>query len=226
MLFVRAAAAAAVLTSLIFVGGSVAATGDIGYQDQSFSGTSTPTGTKRAESVLWWNDGSWWGDMWDTVSKRFHIFRLDVSTQHWVDTGVTVDPRSGTHADVLWDGTHLYVASHAFVADGSAAQAGTPANLYRFSYNAATKTYSLDSGFPVQINNEATETLVIDRDSTGKLWATWQQGNKIYVNRTLNGDDHTWGTPFVLPTSDANVTVDDNSAVMASGGSKIGVMWG
>ena len=52
--------------------------GDVGYQDSSYSGPGTPTGTKRAESVLWWNDGSWWADMWDTVSQDFHIFRLDV----------------------------------------------------------------------------------------------------------------------------------------------------
>ena len=39
------------------------------------------------------------------------------------------------------------------------------------------------------------ESLVIAKDSTGKLWATWMQDNRIYVNRTT-GDDHSWGTPF------------------------------
>ena len=57
------------------------------------------------------------------------------------------------------------------------------------------------------------------------MWATWQQDNQIYVNRTLNGDDHTWGTPFVLPVGGTSVTVDDNSAVVAFAGNKIGVMW-
>ena len=199
--------------------------GDIGYQDQSFAGTGTPTGTKRAESVLWWNDGSWWANMWDSVSQDFHIFRLDTTSQTWTDTGVRTDSRSNTHSDVLWDGTHLYVASHQFVADGIAAAPGFPSYLYRFSYSAATKTYSLDLGFPVQINNEKTETLVIDKDSTGQLWATWQQDDQIYLNRSLNGDDRTWGTPFVLPSPDAAVTIDDNSAVVAFGGDKVGVMW-
>jgi len=203
-----------------------AATGDVGYQDQSFSGTGTPTGTKRAESVLWWNDGSWWADMWSTSAQDFHIFRLNLSTQTWSDTGVTIDTRSNTHADVLWDGAHVYVASHEFVADEQAAVSGSPSYLFRFSYNSTTKTYSPDSGFPVQINNMKTETLVIDKDSSGKLWATWQQNNTIYLNRTLNGDDHTWGTPFALPNgAAANVTVDDNSALIAFGGNKIGIMW-
>ena len=204
---------------------SAAASGDVGYEDQSFSGTSEPTGTKRAESVLWWNDGSWWGSLWDTTSQDFHIFRLDLSTQTWIDTGVTLDPRADTHSDVLWDGSHLYVASHRFVDDELPAASGYPSYLYRFSYDPIAKRYSLDSGFPVQINNYKTETLVIDKDSTGKLWATWQQNNTIFLNRTLNGDDRQWGTPFALPASATSVTVDDNSAVIAFGGDSIGVMW-
>lgn len=162
--------------------------------------------------------------MWDTVSQDFHIFRLDPATQTWGDTGAPVDARANTHADVLWDGSRLYVASHEFVPDGSAAVSGFPSYVFRFSYDAGTKTYSLDSGFPATINNYKTETLVIDKDSTGKLWATWMQGNKIYVNRTV-GDDRTWGTPFVLPVAATSVSTDDNSSVVAFGGNKIGVMW-
>jgi len=210
--------------ALCLLGSASSASADVGYPGQSFSGTGTPTGTKRAESVLWWNDGSWWASMWDAGSRQFHIFRLDLGTQKWVDTGVPIDTRSNTHADVLWDGTHLYVASHEFVSDEQSAVSGTPSYLFRFSYNPVFKTYSRDSGFPVAINNYKTETLVIDKDSTGKLWATWQQGNKIYVNRTTGGDQ-TWGTPFALPAAGANVTTDDSSTVVAFGGSKIGVMW-
>ena len=221
------AATALTVALAVFAGGergASAGAGDIGYEGFAYTGTSTPTGAKRAESVLWWNDGSWSASMWDPVSQDFHIFRLDVASQTWKDTGVTIDQRANTRADVLWDGTHLYVASHLFVSDETAAASGYPSYLYRFSYDAATKKYALDSGFPVTINNYKTETLVIDKDSTGKLWATWQQGNKIYVNRTL-GDDASWGTPFVLPVTGSSVTVDDNSSVIAFGGNKIGVMW-
>ncbi len=222
------AAFAAVLVAAPIVRPSSAAadTGDIGYQDQSFSGTQDPTGTKRAESLLWFNDGSWWASMWDVVSGDFHIFRLDGSTQSWINTGVTLDPRADTHADILWDGTKLYVASHRFVDDEQNAQSGFPSYLYRFSYSGSTKTYTLDTGFPVQINNMRSETLVIDKDSTGKLWATWSQDNTIFVNRTLNGDDRTWGAPFVLPIDTAtNLTIDDNSAVVAFNGDRVGIMW-
>jgi PKD repeat protein len=199
-----------------------AATGDVGYQDGSTSGTGSPTGTKRPESALWFNDGLWWANMWDPVSDDFHIFRLNAATQTWSDTAVTIDSRSGTSADTLWDGSHLYVSSHA---QSSTASSGKPSYLFRFSYNPLSRTYALDSGFPAQINNVSTETLVIAKDSTGRLWATWQQGSKIYVNRTL-GDDKTWGTPFVLPASSTSVNSDDISSIVAFGGNKIGVLWG
>jgi trimeric autotransporter adhesin len=199
-----------------------AATGDVGYRDGSYSGTAAPTGTKRAESALWFNDGLWWANMWDPVSKDFHIFRLNAATQTWSDTGVRTDSRSGTSADTLWDGTHLYVASHG---QSTTPTAGTPSYLFRFSYNPLSRTYALDSGFPAQINNFSTETLVIAKDSTGRLWATWQQGASIYVNHTL-ADDKAWGTPYALPASATSVTSDDISAIVAFGGNKIGVLWG
>src|SRR6476620_2129096 len=107
-LFVVAAAAMMAFVSVgLRPSVAIAGPGDVGHEDQSFSGTSEPTGTKRSESVLWWNDGSWWADMWDTASQHFQIFRLNLSTQTWTGTGTTLEPRANSHADVLWDGTHL-----------------------------------------------------------------------------------------------------------------------
>jgi PKD repeat protein len=213
-----------VIALLVVCGPLSSARADVGYQGGSTAGTTTPTGEKRSESVLWFNDGSWWANMWDAGSQDFHIFRLDRATQAWIDTGTVTDARASTHSDVLWDGSHLYIASHRFAADGTAAVAGYPSYLYRFSYDRSAGRYSLDAGFPATINGYRTETLVIDKDSTGKLWATWQQDNTIYVNRTV-GDDATWGTPFALPAGGTAVSVDDNSSVIAFDGDRIGVMW-
>ena len=199
-----------------------AAPGDIGYQDQAYSVGNAAASGSKPESKLWWNDGVWWGSIYDITSTDFHIFRLNLATQTWVDTGVPLDDRGGSRADTLWDGTHLYVASHIFASNTS--QAGFPSRLYRFSYDPVTQTYSLDSGFPVSINDYMTETLTIAKDSTGKLWATWTQNDLIYVNRTV-GDDLLWGTPFVIPVTGASVNADDISSVVAFGGDKIGVMW-
>jgi Concanavalin A-like lectin/glucanases superfamily len=202
------------------------AAGNIGYRDQPIGNAGVaPTGSKP-ESKLWWNDGSWWASMWSATASSFDIFRLDLGSQSWMDTGVHLDNRSGSRADVLWAGGHLYVASHLFSACGcSTPSFGNPSRLYRYSYDSASQTYSLDSGFPVAINDTSTETLVIDRDSTGTLWATWTQSNQVYVNHTI-GSDSTWGTPFLLPVSGAsNLNADDISSLVAFGGNKIGVMW-
>ena len=199
---------------------ATAAAGDVGSAGPSHAGTGTPTGTKRAESVLWFNDGSWWGNLWDTRTSDFHIFRFDAASPQWVDTGVTTETRANTHHDVLWDGTTLYVASHLFVNDGVPAAPNFPSTLRRYSYNTSTKTYTqLGSS---QINNFKTETLSIDKDSSGQLWASWQQGNRIYLNNT-NTDGATWNTPFPLPGGD--VSHDDTSALIAFGPGKMGVMW-
>jgi hypothetical protein len=200
-----------------------AATGDVGVEGPSHSGTGTPTGTKRSTSNLWFHDGIWWGNLWDTASQDFEIFQFNASTSQWTSKNVTTDTRASTHHDVLWDGTTLYVASYRFVNDGVAAQPNYPTTLHRFSYNSSTKTYTrLDSS---QINNYRVEALTIDKEqSSGRLWATWQQGNRIYMNVT-GTDGKTWGTPFPHPASLSNVSIDDTSSVIAFGGNKIGVMW-
>ncbi|MBD0282193.1 MAG: DNRLRE domain-containing protein [Thermoleophilaceae bacterium] len=208
---------------------AVTASGSVGYRGPSTAGAGVgPTGSKP-ESKLWWNDGAWWASMWagSGSGQGFHIFRLDLATQRWIDTGVQLDDRAGTRADVLWDGTHLYVASHVFSTCGcSTSSPGKPSRLYRYSYNPVTRSYSLDPGFPVAINDTSTETLVIDKDSTGTLWATWAQDKKVLVSHTVAGDDRTWVTPYVIPSGGAsNLASDDISTLVAFGGNKIGVMW-
>jgi PKD repeat protein len=218
---IRAAVCTFAVVGLL-AGLAAPAYGDVGYRGATTAGisASAPTGAKP-ESKLWWNDGYWWANMWDASTRSNHIFRLDTTTQRWLDTGVEVDARAGSRADALWDGTHLYIASHEF---SNSSSAGKPSYLYRFSYDAAIDRYSLDAGFPVVINNYRLEALVIDKDSTGKLWATWVQDNAVYVNRTV-GDDRTWGQPFALAVTGAsNLTADDISSIVAFG-DKVGVMW-
>jgi VCBS repeat-containing protein len=201
--------------------GAVAAEGQ--YEGPSYAGSaSSPTGSKP-QSKLWFNDGTWWSamnvaDPGSDVGPR--IFKLDLDTQQWADTGVQIDARNNVRSDVLWDGTKLYVATHRF---SESPASGTPSNLYRFSYNSSTDTYSLDSGFPVQINNWRTETLVLAKDSTGQLWATWTQQSQVFVNRTT-GSDTAWGAPFALPGG-TGLDADDISSVVAFGGNRIGIMW-
>jgi PKD repeat protein len=205
---------------------AAAATGDIGYRDQSYAPLGgSPTGTKP-ESKLWFN-GGWWASMFNPAAGEHRIYRLDTATGVWSDTGVAIDPRDSTRADTLWYPTSnkLYVASHVYTTSGAATTSGNAGRLYRYSYNSATGRYSLDAGFPVTVNAAKSETLVIDRDSTGTLWATWTQGSRVYVNHTVGGNDAAWGTPYVVPGAGTSLTSDDISSLIHFGGNKIGVMW-
>lgn len=74
------------------------------------------------------------------------------------------------------------------------------------------------------VNGSKSETLVLDKDSSGKLWITWMESGKVKVNRTV-GSDQVWGTPFDLPGQGGSVNSDDISSVVAFGGNKIGIMW-
>ncbi len=207
-----------------------AAAGDIGYRGASYAGTPSPPTADKPQSKLWFHAGSWWADMFDTSSGDWHIFRLDRSTQRWVDTGTLIDERADTHADVLWDGAKLYVASHVVTTSSDTtvrASYAAPARLYRYSWTGSG--YSLDSGFPAQISGSTSESLTIDRDTTGVLWATWTQvaadgSAAVYANSSSVGGG-AWGTPFVVPVAGNRPAADDISAVVAYGKSRIGVMW-
>ena len=206
------------------VPGADAAPGDIGFEGPTFTGMSSPATSPKPQSKLWYNDGIWWADLWDTASSRHEIWRLDVGSQTWQSTDVALDARSSSRTDVLWSGSKLYVSSTPYT---SSPGSGGPSYLFRYSYNASSDQYSLDAGFPSQINNLKTETLVIDRDSFGKLWATWTNSSprQVYV-ATSSNDGATWGAPFVPAVGNAaQVDADDISSLVAFGGNKIGLMW-
>jgi hypothetical protein len=202
------------------------AASDVGVRDFSYgSSASAPTGEKP-QSKLWFNDGSWWGVLWSKSRKLYDIYQFNWSTDTWTDTGVGVDSRNRSRADVLWDGSHLFIVTHQ--------KEGTNGGdlgikVLRYSYTASTKTYVLEAGFPVTVATGAIEAGVLDKDTTGKLWVTYTYenasgGRNVYVTHSTT-NDKTWIAPYVLPVSGANnLTVDDISALVAYNG-RIGVMW-
>jgi hypothetical protein len=212
---------------------------DIGIPGPAYTtGTSGSPTTSKPESKLWFNDGFWWAVMAKKVTatdNEYHIFRLRLRPQRWIDTGVVVDGRDSTRQDVLWTGSKLFIAAHKYVGVSNFDPAPAPGDqmsLYRFSYNAGTNTYTLDG--TAVINDQKSETLVIDRDSTGAIWATWVQEDSggtqhhVYVNKS-NGDcvggavsNCDFSSP---PVSLDDVGADDISSVIRFGGNKVGVMW-
>jgi hypothetical protein len=192
-----------------------------GFKGHSYSGATAPTGEKP-ESKLWFNDGIWWGSLFSTSTGDFYIHRLNWSTQTWSNTGVLIDTRNNADVDALWDGTKLYITSVVPFSTASADRA----ELRRYSYNASTDTYTLDSGFPVAIvSGVSMETLVMAKDSLGRLWVTYTNMDAVWTAHTTTNDS-TWGAPFNLPVTDAgNLSADDISTIVAFD-SKIGIMWG
>jgi PKD repeat protein len=201
---------------------STGAAQDIGFEGSRFTGAGpTPTESKP-ESKLWFHDGSWWGSLWSSAAQAFRIHRLELSTHAWTDVGVDLDPRPNSHSDVLWDGTRLYFATHEFSSTGGAA--GNPIRVLRFSYFPASRTYGLDPGFPVTIGDFSTEALVIDKDSTGTVWAAWTQGLRVRISHTL-GSDTTWSPSVVLPSNTTDLLVDDICSLVHFNGDRIGAAW-
>jgi len=206
-----------------------AAAGDIGFEGPSYLGTSKAASGEKSESKLWYAHGIWWAVMWDAISADWHIFRLNRTTNRWIDTGVLVDARNGATSDVLLGRStgKLYIASH--VVTSGIAVPGNAARLMRYSYVGGT--WKVDSGFPTQIMNYSSETLTIDEDSVGNVWATWTQAaaddtGAVFVARGSRRGA-SWGRPFLVPSvgSEANRPRPDDISSIVSFNHKIGVLW-
>lgn len=218
--------AAVLITSLLMGGYRVAgAAGDVGYKDFAYgSGTSAPTGQKP-QSKLWYNDGLWWGVLYNKFSGHFEIYRFDWAGNSWSSTGTMVDDRRRSSADALWDGSHLYTVS----AIPPGISEDPTIRVMRFSYNPTTRVYSLDTGFPVVLARTSIETVVMDKDTTGMVWVTYTDtnnsgGRQVLITHTTT-NDLTWVQPYVLQSvGAANLTSDDISTLVAYNGN-IGVMW-
>ncbi|QIN83175.1 hypothetical protein GBA63_11375 [Rubrobacter tropicus] len=197
---------------------------DVGFRDFSFgTAVGSPTGNK-AQSKLWFNDGTWWGSLFDPSANDYHIYRFDKANHSWTGTGTLIDRRNNSKADTLWDGNKLYVASAVVSATGT----DQSAKVLRYSYDESAQTYTLDTGFPVTVGSGPMEAITLDKDTTGKLWVTFTQGGRVLVNRS-QGSDTSWGQPFVPPVAGTNVDPDDISAVAAydlrTAAPKMGLMW-
>ena len=140
------------------------------------------------------------------------IHKLDPATQAWVDTGVTVDRRGKVRTDALWDAAagKLYVASHLHTTTGKSTVA-RKAGASTATATTRRRAVRAGRGLSGADQRGAHETLVIAKDSTGTLWATWTQDGRVYVNHPVGGDDAVWGTPYLVPGAGA-LTTDDISS--------------
>jgi hypothetical protein len=206
-----------------FFGAPAVAAADVGYRGPLFTASSVikPSGQKP-QSKLWFNDGTWWGSLFVPGVEEYRVHRLDPLTQTWVDTGTPLDARNSSEGDVLWDGTHLYVASGS---DDPGSPDATRITILRLTYDAAARRYVRDTTYQPVMAGGPVEAVVLDKDSTGRLWLTYTRANTVYVAHTNGAPADEWGAAFALPVTDAaNLDPDDISALVAYAG-RIGVMW-
>jgi hypothetical protein len=194
---------------------------DAGTLDFSFATNGVSATTRRTEQAkLWYNDGSWWGTLFRPTRDANTINRFDAATGTWIDTGVIVDDRNISRADMLWDGTHLYAVS----GGDDPTSDKQAAIIARFSYDAGSRTYQPDRGFPIRITAAGSQAFTIDKDDDGTFWVTYTNNQTVYAMHSLD-TDRDWTTPFEIPVPEAHdITTDDISAVVAYDG-HVGIMW-
>ena len=226
---------AALIVPALVLGLAVAAPGsalaaDVGFADFSYgTGVTAPTGQKP-QSKLWHTaGGQWWGVLWSTANNAWTIQKFDKATQKWTTTTVKVDTRrtGGPDAFYVSSNSTLYVVTA--LKEGST-QTDDRVLVTRFSFNGTSWS---QIGTAVNVLNGKPETIVMDRDSTGKLWLTYTKTNtanalkSVYVAHTTTSEA-TWGAPYVLPLASANnLSTDDISTIVTYGaGTKYtGVLW-
>jgi hypothetical protein len=188
------------------------------YATLAYDGNTVHEPTRNTgQSKLWFNDGSWWGVLLDAASGEFHIHWLEWASQTWHDTGTLVDERAYARADVLWDGAKLYVASA-----GSSDRATHDARVLRFSYDPASRRYSLDPNFPTALTTTGVQQLLLAKAASGRLWAAVLQGTQVFVTHSLD-DDSVWAEPVGLPSRPAASTA--TRVGLVAFGTDVGVMW-
>ena len=202
-----------------------------GYRDFQYGDPAAPGGddvtAARMQSKLWFHDGRWFGVMFDnrtTPNARFRIWRMDMTTQDWTSTTVSVDDRNRSHADVLASSNTLYVVSAR--AEGPVGTTGRDLRIYKYTYNATTKAYVAVAGFPKVIAGTAAGTgYATIASENGRLWVAYPQGGAVRVSASSDNGVN-WSAPFTLPTMGNPIASDDVVAIARLGnGAGVGVMW-
>ena len=181
--------------------------------------TTRPATGERSQSKLWIHGGAWWGVLAHPTTGWFHIMRLDWETQAWIDTGVQVEERGAADPDVLWDGEHLYIAT-----GRTGRNPESRGRIRRYDFDSQLDRFRLSPNFPVYITAASTPSIVLAKDSTGRLWAAYTSDGRVFINRSV-GDDTRWGEPFPLPVQEGDVEDGEIASIIAFDEDRIGVMW-
>ena len=92
--------------------------------------------------------------------------------------------------------SHLYVASAVY-----STTSASSIKVWRFSYSTNSKSYSLDSGFPVTVSSGGAEAVVLETDTAGVAWVTFTQNNKVWVTHSVRRVPDHLGHPVRHPAA-------------------------
>jgi hypothetical protein len=193
----------------------------------------------KPQSKLWYHDGSWWGilpydnpsDPQNAQKKGLNFYRLENGVfVRQSFAAALVGTSNGKRADVLWNGTHLFVLVYK--------KGVTTQILRKYQYDALTTptSYKLADGFPANgvtltfVSGSETATIAQDSTPEGKLWIAYMAGTtttgfKIRVIWSTNLEHTAWSMEHVLHEG---VDKDDLAAVAAFGAppdARVGVLW-
>ena len=170
-----------------------------------FSTVAFSTGEKP-QSKIWYHDGSYWA----VVDGPNGLAIYEKTGSSWAQRNVLA---SGGQADVKWNGSQLFILNYA-----------STSQLFKYTYNSSQRSWVIASGFPVNLPSPGgSETMVLEQDSTGRLWTTVVTNGNVHVYYSTSADHRTWNsTAVVLQTG---INADDISSIVAFGGNKVGVFW-
>src|SRR5439155_20647933 len=114
-----------------------------------------------------------------------------------------------------------------------ACKAVSLATLYKYSYDSVAKTHTLIPVFPVNLplNNGSTSAIVMDKEGTGNLWATYTgtqdvlSDGKVHVIWSITADHKVCDTSGTTIESGLVPNITEISASTHFDGHKIGIAW-
>jgi hypothetical protein len=138
-----------------------------GYAEPGARFMGTRTMAHPAQAKLWFHDGAWWAilpfDGDTTTPPGQYFYKLE---EYALVRQALVDDHITRQADVLWNGTYLFALTYK---DANS----FPAKLYKYHYNAASRTYTLLSGFPVALrlpgDPGSAQPVAMSQDRMGRL---------------------------------------------------------
>ncbi len=209
-----------------------------GYQDfqynvgpESAPGGDAVTGG-RNQSKLWFNDGKWWGMLFDKTSSKdgtYRIQSLNMATQTWTSsaTAPAADTRNKSHADVLSDGNTLWVVS----SHDSGTNIPPNGDLQVYKYTYAAGKYTLVNGFPKVVAQGGTDPATIAKSPNGHIYVAYTKNDAapattahVLVVSSIDTNGTNWNTPFELTGGSGSISTTDVAAVVPVNNG-VGVFW-